>query len=54
MLSWAFMFLVIAFVTGAIGFGGLAGKAAEIARALFGIFVVLFVIGLVIGLRVAS
>ena len=54
MLSWAFLFLIIALVAGALGFGGIAGTAAGISRALFGIFLVLFLIGLVLGLRVFS
>jgi uncharacterized membrane protein YtjA (UPF0391 family) len=54
MLYWAFVFLIIALVAGAFGLGGVAGTAAGIARVLFGIFVVLFLIGLVLGLHVIS
>jgi uncharacterized membrane protein YtjA (UPF0391 family) len=54
MLYWAFVFLIVALVAGALGFGGIAGTAAGIARVLFGIFVVLFLIGLVLGLHVIS
>lgn len=54
MLYWALVFLIVALVAGALGFGGIAGTAAGIARVLFGIFVVLFLIGLVLGLRVIS
>jgi len=54
MLNWAFMFLIIALVAGALGLGGVAGAAAGIARVLFGIFIVLFLIGLVLGLHVIS
>lgn len=54
MLYWAFVFLVVALVTGALGFGGIAGTAADIARVLFGVFLILFVVGLVLGLRVVS
>jgi uncharacterized membrane protein YtjA (UPF0391 family) len=54
MLYWAFVFLIIALVAGAFGLGGVAGMAAGIARVLFGIFVVLFLIGLVLGLHVIS
>lgn len=54
MLYWAFVFLVVALVAGALGFGGIAGTAADVSRVLFGIFVVLFVVGLVLGLRVIS
>ncbi len=54
MLYWAFVFLIVALVAGAMGFGGIAGTAAGIARVLFGIFIVLFLVGLVLGLRVLS
>jgi len=54
MLNWAFMFLIIALVAGALGLGGVAGAVAGIARVLFGIFIVLFLIGLVLGLRLTS
>jgi uncharacterized membrane protein YtjA (UPF0391 family) len=37
MLYWAFVFLIVALVAGALGLGGLAGTAAGIARVLFGI-----------------
>jgi len=54
MLYWAFVFLIVALVAGALGFGGIAGTAAGIARVLFGIFVVLFLIRLVLGMHVIS
>jgi uncharacterized membrane protein YtjA (UPF0391 family) len=54
MLYWAFVFLIIALVAGALGLGGIAGTAAGIARVLFGVFIVLFLVGLVLGLRVFS
>ena len=46
MLSWAVTFLVIALVAGALGFGGVAGAATEMAKILFMVFLVLFVISL--------
>ena len=54
MLYWAFVFLIIALVAGALGMGSVAGTSAGIARVLFGIFMVLFPIGLVLGLHVFS
>lgn len=51
MLSWALVFLVIALIAAALGFGALAGTAAWIAKVLFFVFLVLFVIGLVMGRR---
>lgn len=49
MLSWALTFLVIALIAAALGFGGLAGAATGIAKILFFVFIVLFVIGLIAG-----
>lgn len=47
MLNWALTFFVLAIVAGLLGFGALAGAASEIARILFYIFLVVFVISLV-------
>jgi uncharacterized membrane protein YtjA (UPF0391 family) len=49
MLSWALTFLVIALIAGVLGFGVIAGTAAQIAQVLFLLFVVLFVVSLVMG-----
>jgi len=51
MLSWALTFLVIALIAGVLGFGVIAGTAATIAKICFVVFLVLFVIGLVMGRR---
>ncbi|HUA33632.1 MAG TPA: DUF1328 domain-containing protein [Candidatus Binataceae bacterium] len=51
MLYWAFVFLIVALVAGVMGFGGIAGVATDMARVLFFIFLVLFVIGLALGWR---
>ncbi|GAM97639.1 protein of unknown function DUF1328 [alpha proteobacterium U9-1i] len=51
MLGWALTFLVLAIIAGVFGFGIVAFAAAEIARILFFLFVVLFVLGLIGGLR---
>jgi uncharacterized membrane protein YtjA (UPF0391 family) len=50
LLHYAIMFLVVALIAAAVGFGGVAGVAMEGARLLFWIFIVLFVISLVAGL----
>lgn len=50
MLKWAFIFLLIAVVAGLFGFTGVEQAAATIAQWLFGIFLVLFVGALAIGL----
>jgi uncharacterized membrane protein YtjA (UPF0391 family) len=49
MLYWALVFLVVALIAGALGFGGLVGAATGIAKVLFGVFCVLFVASLVFG-----
>ena len=51
MLSWAITFLVIALIAAIFGFGILAGTAMEIAKILFFVFIILFVISLVMGKR---
>jgi uncharacterized membrane protein YtjA (UPF0391 family) len=47
LLHYAIIFLVVALVAAAVGFGGVAGVAMEGARLLFWVFIVLFVISLV-------
>lgn len=49
MLYWAVVFLIIALVAGVLGFGGIAGASVGIARVLFGIFLVLFLVSLIAG-----
>jgi uncharacterized membrane protein YtjA (UPF0391 family) len=50
MLKWALIFAVIAIVAAALGFGGIAGAAAGIAKLLFFVAVVGFLIFLAIGI----
>jgi uncharacterized membrane protein YtjA (UPF0391 family) len=50
LLYWAVVFLVVALVAAALGFGGVAGAAIEGARLLFWIAIVLFIVALVGGL----
>lgn len=50
LLYWAVVFLVVALIAAALGFGGVAGTAIEGARLLFWAALVLFVIALVGGL----
>ncbi|RTL72748.1 MAG: DUF1328 domain-containing protein [Hyphomicrobiales bacterium] len=47
LLHYAIVFLVIALIAAAIGFGGVAGVAMEGARILFWVFIVLFVVSLI-------
>lgn len=51
MLYYAVMFLVVALIAGVLGFTGIAAGAVEIAKILFFIFLVLFAVSLVMGLR---
>jgi uncharacterized membrane protein YtjA (UPF0391 family) len=49
LLKWALIFLVIAGIAAVFGFGGVAEGATDIAKVLFFIFMVVFVILLLIG-----
>ncbi|HLS69061.1 MAG TPA: DUF1328 domain-containing protein [Kiloniellales bacterium] len=44
MLYYALIFLVVALIAAAFGFGGIASTAAGIAKILFFVFLVLFLI----------
>jgi len=50
MLYWAAVFFVIALVAAIFGFGNLAGGAMGIAKILFFVFLILFLVSLVMGL----
>ena len=50
MLRWTIVFLVVALIAAIFGFGVIAAGAASIAKVLFFIFLVLFVISLLFGL----
>jgi uncharacterized membrane protein YtjA (UPF0391 family) len=50
MLSWVVTFLVIALIAGILGFTGIAGASIEIAKVIFFIAVVLFLVSAVVGL----
>ncbi len=51
MLYWAIVFLVVAIIAAVFGFGVIAGTAAWIAKVLFIVFLILFVVSLVFGRR---
>jgi uncharacterized membrane protein YtjA (UPF0391 family) len=51
MLYYTLLFLLLAIVAGALGFGVIAGTAAMIAKISFIIFLVLFVASLLRGKR---
>ena len=52
-LYWALMFLLVGLVAAALGFTDIAGGAFAIAKFIAGLFLVLFVIFLVLGLTAA-
>jgi uncharacterized membrane protein YtjA (UPF0391 family) len=49
MLRWALIFLIVALIAGALGFFAVSGTAAVIAKWLFVIFLIVFVVSLVSG-----
>jgi uncharacterized membrane protein YtjA (UPF0391 family) len=49
MLGYAITFLVVALIAAVLGFWVIAGTAAAIAKILFFVFLVLFVISLIFG-----
>ncbi|HTJ78914.1 MAG TPA: DUF1328 domain-containing protein [Rariglobus sp.] len=51
MLSWSITFLIIALIAAALGFGGIAGTAVGIAKILFFVFLVLFILSVIFGRR---
>jgi uncharacterized membrane protein YtjA (UPF0391 family) len=50
MLGWALTFLIVALVAAVLGFGGIAGLSIEIAKIIFFVAIVLFLISAVVGL----
>lgn len=50
MLSWALTFLVVALIAGVLGFTSIAGAAMGVAKIVFLLFLVLFVVSLVMHL----
>ncbi len=50
MLRWALTFLVLALIAALFGFTNIAGDAMYIARILFFIFIVVFLVSLVFSL----
>lgn len=49
LLYWALIFLIIAIIAGALGFGGLSGTAMQGAHLLFWVAIVLLILSLVFG-----
>ena len=50
MLGWVVTFLIIALVAAVLGFGGIAGAAVEIAKIIFFVALLLFLVTAVFGL----
>ena len=50
MLNWALTFLVVALVAALFGFTGIAVTAAGVAKILFFLFLILFLVSLIAGL----
>ncbi|MFH1344888.1 MAG: DUF1328 domain-containing protein [Pseudomonadota bacterium] len=50
MLSWVVTFLIIALIAGILGFGGITGASIEIAKIIFFVALILFLVSAVVGL----
>lgn len=50
MLRWAATFFVIAIIAAIFGFGGISAGAADIAKLLFVVFLIVFLFSLILGL----
>jgi uncharacterized membrane protein YtjA (UPF0391 family) len=50
MLSWVVTFLIVALIAGILGFGGIAGASVEIAKIIFFVAVILFLVSAVVSL----
>lgn len=44
LLDWAFIFLILAIIAGFFGFGGIAIESAYIAKVLFFVFLIIFLV----------
>jgi uncharacterized membrane protein YtjA (UPF0391 family) len=53
LLKWALIMLVVSLIAAVFGFTDLAAASAGVARFLFFVFVVIFVLLLIFGLRAA-
>jgi uncharacterized membrane protein YtjA (UPF0391 family) len=51
MLHWSLVFLVVALIAAILGFGGLAGTAVGIAKILFFVFLVVWLVSFLLGRR---
>jgi uncharacterized membrane protein YtjA (UPF0391 family) len=51
LLNWSFTFLILALIAGIFGFGGVAQDSAYIAKILFVVFLVMYLISFFTGRR---
>ena len=49
MFGWGIIFLIIALIASALGFGVLSGVAAWAAKVVFVVGIILFIVGLIRG-----
>jgi uncharacterized membrane protein YtjA (UPF0391 family) len=54
MLQWALIFLVVGLIAALLGFTTIAGASFAIAKFLAGLFLVLFLVFLVLGITAAK
>ena len=54
MLRWALIFFVFGLIAALLGFTGIAGTSFAIAKILFYVFLVLFLVVLLIGLTASN
>ena len=52
LLKWAFVFLVVSLVAALFGFTGVSEASADIARVLFYIFLIIFLVLLILGVTI--
>lgn len=50
MLRWAVVFFIVAIIAAVFGFGNISAAATDIAKILFFVFIIIFLISLVLGL----
>ncbi len=51
MIRYVLLFFILALVAGGLGFGGISSTLAELAKILFFVFLVLFVITMIFSMK---
>lgn len=54
MLVWSVLFLIISIISAVFGFTDVAGTSLDIAKVLFFIFLILFIVSLIMGKKPRS